>query len=573
MKDYKNWKIAKKLLVGFIIMAIIAGIVGGVGLYSLGKISKANNQLYQENTLGLSNMSNAGLCFQRTRFCAAKAIVSQNNPKILDVCNSAINSFITDIDQYLAAYKPSMSTQDNKVLFNALESSWQDYKIQLQNVVKNIQSKNYEEAQKLVIGDLQKTGNTMQTALDNILKYNTDAATQKAASNDRQQKSAIILMSAVIAVGVVVAIFSGIAISRVISRPVKELMVAADKLAIGDIDVDIDIDTKDEIGNLADSFRTLVESTKKQVQIAEQVSQGDLTVDVKLRSEADILGKSLDDLATNLSRTVQTIISASNHVASESEMVSSSSVALSQGATEQASSIEELTASLEEMSSQISNNAKNASTANELAKDAQENAVEGDSQMKDMLEAMNAINDSSKNISSIIKVIEDIAFQTNILALNAAVEAARAGQYGKGFAVVAEEVKNLASRSAEAAQETTDLIEGSLVKVDTGIKLADSTAASFNKIVEKIEKVASLVNEIAIESNKQATGVEQFNEGVTQISKVVQTNAATSEESAAASEELSSQALQLKEIVSVFKTKTSDVQDITSTPVNSLAEK
>jgi methyl-accepting chemotaxis protein len=193
--------------------------------------------------------------------------------------------------------------------------------------------------------------------------------------------------------------------------------------------------------------------------------------------------------------------------------------------------------------------------ANQLAEVARVNASNGNEQMKDMLKAMDEINDSSSSISKIIKVIDDIAFQTNILALNAAVEAARAGQHGKGFAVVAEEVRNLAARSAKAAKETTVMIEGSIKKVDGGTKIANKTADALVQIVDNITKVANLVGNIATASTEQATGISQVNQGVMQVSDVVQMNSATSEESAAASEELYSQAEMMKEQVSKFKLK------------------
>lgn len=262
---------------------------------------------------------------------------------------------------------------------------------------------------------------------------------------------------------------------------------------------------------------------------------------------------SLNDIIISLSQVMGNISEAADQVASGSKQVSDGSQSLSQGSTEQASSIEELTASIAEIASQIKQNAVNANKANELATGVRDKAVKGNNQMQEMLHSMVEINESSANISKIIKVIDDIAFQTNILALNAAVEAARAGQHGKGFAVVAEEVRNLAARSADAAKETTALIEGSINKVHSGTGIANETASALNEIVAGVEEAATLVGSIAEASNTQASGIAQVNVGIEQVSLVVQNNSATAEESAAASEELSGQAELLKEMVGHFK--------------------
>lgn len=240
-------------------------------------------------------------------------------------------------------------------------------------------------------------------------------------------------------------------------------------------------------------------------------------------------------------------------VSTGSRQVSDGSQALAQGATEQASSIQELTAAIHEISEQSKDNAVKASEVYELAKGAKEGGAKGNETMQEMLRSMKEIEDSSENISKIIKVIDEIAFQTNILALNAAIEAARAGNAGKGFSVVADEVRALAARSAKAANETTDLIEGSVQAVKLGTKITNEIAGVLKEIAEGAVISTEKLSIIAKASQEQAAGIEQINKGIDMISKVVQNNSATAEQSAASSEELSGQAEMLKNMVIKFK--------------------
>ena len=286
------------------------------------------------------------------------------------------------------------------------------------------------------------------------------------------------------------------------------------------------------------------------------IADGDLRIadlDDSGKDELADLSRDTNQMKNTLQNLLTDIASSAQQVAAGSKNISDSSVALSQGAAEQASSVEQLSASIAEIASQTRSNAANADKANELADTTQMNAAAGNDDMAKMLVAMEDINSSSQNISKIIKVIDEIAFQTNILALNAAVEAARAGQHGKGFAVVAEEVRNLAARSAKAAKETTEMIEGSVAKVNDGREIAQKTAEALNAIVGNVGEVTELVSGIAKASKEQSLAIEQINQGVLQVSQVVQANSATSEESAAASEELNRQAELLDEAVKHFK--------------------
>lgn len=261
----------------------------------------------------------------------------------------------------------------------------------------------------------------------------------------------------------------------------------------------------------------------------------------------------INTILDSLNELLGSIYETAEQVASGSLQVSQGSQSLSQGTAEQASSVEELTASMAQIAAQTRQNASDSSEVENLVAVAKQSAFSGNVNMRELLSAMTAIGNASSEISKIIKVIDDITFQTNILSLNAAVEAARAGQYGKGFAVVAEEVRSLAARSAEAAKSTAALIENTVSEVQDGIKMANKTASALGDIVGDIDKVAAYVGQISASSNEQATGIAQIDMGLSQISKVIQTNSATSEESAAASEELAGQADLLKRQVSKFQ--------------------
>jgi methyl-accepting chemotaxis protein len=318
----------------------------------------------------------------------------------------------------------------------------------------------------------------------------------------------------------------------------------------------------DELGALGRDIGQVLENYRAIAGLAGQLADGDWKATMREKSPEDILGLSLEKMLNQVNEALHKINGGVGRMATSSGEVSNAAQSLADGAQKAAASLEEITASMSEISGQTKKNAQNAAQAQNLAQQASKAATQGQEAMQEMTGAMQRITQNSNEIQRVIKVIDDIAFQTNLLALNAAVEAARAGVHGKGFAVVAEEVRNLAARSAKAAQETTDLISKSGQEIGNGGEVASRTSEVLNSIVEQIKQTAELVGGIATASNEQAEGVNQVTIGLQQIDAVTQQNTASAEESASASNEMSSMATNLQQLVGQFKLKTPSGQSV-----------
>jgi len=560
---FKNMKLGAKLVISFIIVAILGSISGLVSCTCLRYVDTEYGTALSDFGTAQGDIGHAILKIAQIQGETVK-VVSYTDEKNI---NEALNNIATYRDKYeslLPSIEATLNDEESQSLYQKiapLRTSYDTMREEIITIGNTLNATQSRQAQLMLEEKLDPVYESFYQAWQDLANYKMDMGDMESDRLTRVGNQMAIISTIIIVVVLVLSTLMGVSLAKSIATPIRLSADRLLKLSQGDLKSPMPQATSnDETKDLIDAATVTVANLNGVIgdidYLLGEMAKGNFNIESRDREAyvGDLSGilTSLRTLNTSVNDVLLQVDTSVDQVNSGAEQVSSGAQALAQGATEQASSVQELAATINEISNQINTTAQHAKTAE------QENRVSGEelgvcaAHMNDLVSAMQVIDGKSKEISKVIKAIEDIAFQTNILALNAAVEAARAGSAGKGFAVVADEVRNLATKSQDAAKSTTALIEETVQAVAEGTRISGETEQSLQQVVSSAQNVLEAVTLISSATDQEANAVAQVSTGVDQISSVVQTNSATAEQSAAASEQLSGQSNLLKQLVGKF---------------------
>lgn len=505
-------------LIGFLSVLLI--VMVAVGLVTMKSTNETMETVYNDNIVSLGQLEKISALINKNQLLVAEVVTGQlsefpDDEAEIDKQVVVIKQLISDIDTIWQKYLSGNLTEEERHLAEAFDEARKQYGMTgLLPAIAALVAHDIQQATEILQGPMKETYPGVRDAIEGVLQYQLKFAHERFAAAHADYALVRNISLSMMVIGLLLATGVGIGMIRSISRPLNAAVEVAESVASGDLTHQIKSDSSDETGKLM---------------------------------------RAMESMNENLSNIVSEVRSGTDTILNASQDIASGNSDLSRRTQLQASSLEVTAASMEELTGTVRQNAENARDANELVAVASSVAEKGGQVVGEVVNTMASIKESSNKIADIIGVIDSISFQTNLLALNAAVEAARAGEHGRGFAVVASEVRNLAQRSAEAAQDIKGLIEDSVSRVDTGTRLVDEAGGTMREIVESVESVTALMGEIAVASQQQTTGIEMINDSVAKMDSMTHQNAELVEQATNAAQRLSDQATKLTDAVQVFR--------------------
>lgn len=552
---FQNMSLSKRLLISFGTILFISAIIVIFSIYFVGRVGSFSHLLFDGPYNSTTAVESIRADINEAGIAIRNGIMEQNIEKYTQDIANARDNALNELETLKNHFK------ENPQLISDLETAIENFAVQRSKVIDAAKSKDYKTAFEILLTEYQ---DSFDIAIDRAEKIYTEAD-KMAISYDQRAiivtKVAVVFLIAIFIISFIFANFLAVHTTKSVVKPMRELENAAKEMAKGNLKAKVEYISKDEMGSLSNSMRTMIQTLDSYITDIswgmKELSEGNLDITPNIEFYGDFipLMQNIVNAIISFSDAIYKIDISSEQVKNSSRQIADSGNVLSQSAAEQAGELEMLSETINDISSQISNSAKNALNASDIAKDVGNDIEQSNSNMQEMVNAMNEISNSSDEISKIIRDIEEIAEQTNLLALNAAIEAASAGEAGKGFAVVADEVRKLAAESAKASKNSNVLIDNSLSSVQKGMAVVQQTADSLIEVVNKVRIVVESIDRISKDSKAQADSIEKIVVGIDKISSVVEENTAAIEESAAASQELSSQAQILDDLVRHFNLK------------------
>jgi methyl-accepting chemotaxis protein len=515
MKWFNNLKVSSKVLLACLIFLILILVISANSYYNMKKAGAAFDNFYNNRFLAALQLGNSNIDVQKIKayMLIQQRAAERKDLQEIEKINAEIKVIAADYQKNISAFMALQMPENEKKLAEQFTAGAK-YAVEARNkYAENLKILNTAESAKWLMEYIDRFGKAVGN-IEQLVEIQMKEGKRIQEIQDQDIKQTNIIILVILCSALLIGFIITIVLSRSVSGPVKKGLAFAELLAAGNFLERIDLDQKDELGQL---------------------------------------GKALNLSADNLEKLISEIIFASQNLVRAVEEIASGNENLSQRTSEQASSLEEIAATVEEANASTKQNSGNAVEASKLSDNSSKMAIEGGQIVEKAVFAIGEINNSSKKISEILNMINEIAFQTNLLALNAAVEAARAGEQGRGFAVVAGEVRNLAQRAASAAKDIGALIKDSISKIDEGTDLVNKSGEALKEIIASAKQVNDIISEIAASSDEQSRGIEQINTAITDMDTMTQQNAALVEETAAASEEMSNQAQELLSMVQQFK--------------------